>query len=297
MFLFKGNPWGNLARNWDHDIQETVVPPRTQEPVKIALKTGPSKALLTRIGETQKSESESESVEPEEKPKKSKVPRMRMYADEEEAKLRRRLELKQIKRLEEIEQKMTKLPDLRSRLGRKEVNEERSQRRLELSTPIPKPLSRPIPKPISKPLPKPQPLTKTQTRKPSSSSEYSDEEINVQQRSKVAVVVRKAPVHKPTVASTVWSRLDRERQNRVQVKREISDSEKRNNTSESSSASSDSDDDQYSRRYKRTLSKTVNERPGFKTADLKSRLGFQATEHKSPLRIEISNDHYKKEKP
>lgn len=264
-----GNPWGTLARNWDYDPQERVFEPKEVEPIKkISLRTGPSKSILNRIGEKSGEESENEE-EPTEKPKnkKSKIPRMKMYADEEEAKQKRRQELKQIKKLEAIEQKLF-VPDLRSRLGRKkQTTIIENNRPLQLKKTL-----------INERI--------ENTESEEESSEYSDNELNVSQRSKIAVVVRKR--NKPTVASTVWSRLDHEK--RLQIKREFSDNDNRN---ESETSDSDSTDSESQKRYRKTLSKTVNERPGFKTTDLKSRLGFQPSEHKSPLRIEINNDHYK----
>lgn len=238
----KGNPWGNLARNWNRDTQERVIP------VKTEIKINPSNSLINRLGDSQESD--------EDKPKKK--PRMRMYADEEEARVKKQRELKQIKVLEEIADEISKrVPDLRTRLGRKDVKE---RKKLELRKP---------------------------TYSSSEESEVEEEEIHVQQKSKVAVVIRKP--HKPTVASTVWSRLDREREQRKQTRiKEEKQSESSSSDSESESENSESDDD----RYRKNISEA---RPGF-TRDLKSRLGFPNTEHKSPLRIEINNDHYKKEK-
>lgn len=280
----KGNPWGNLAKNWNRDIQEEL--PRTfprQDEVVIKIKmpyqTGPSKTLLERIGNNPQKRIHSDELslddDSDDKTKKSKIPRMKMYADEEEARIRKLKELKKVRLLEQIEEEITqrsKISDLRNRLGKRNVADKKKSD-----------TSRPT---YSK-------HNQSSSRSSSEISDEDEEDLHVQQKSKVAVVIRKP--HKPSVASTVWSRLDveKQKQNNIKIKVERTDSDSKDSSSESEDSEDSSEDDEDD---EEKPAKTV-ERPGFKTIDLKSRLGLEKKEYKSPLRIEISNDRYKKEKP
>lgn len=112
-------------------------------------------------------------------------------------------------------------------------------------------------------------------------------------RSKVAVVIKTAK--KPTVASQVQcSRLHSDREERYKSQsvksrvRQASTSSEESSSSSSSSSSSEessSEDEQVDK----PRSKGGLRRPGF-VSDAQKKL-----DHKSPLRIEISNDHFKKE--
>lgn len=298
----KGNPWGRLAKDWNQDVLER---PMEEIPVP-SFKPKASKSLLNRLGTTKKrsfspveSEEEDEDKEPA---KKSKVPRMRMYADEEEARVIKMKELKKIRAMEKIEESIVEkhVTDLRNRIKNQKTNEPR------------KPLitSRLQMRPIKQEI---KVTARNDFRKDPSESESSDnnnddddddDELNVQQRSKVTVIVKKQS--KPSVASTIWSRLADEKNKKVASKnKKINESDSKksssnnsSNSSSSSSGSSSSDTNKSGSESepdvgKNDFSKTLNPRPGFRK-DLKSRLGLSNSDHKSPLRIEINNDHYNK---
>ncbi|XP_050310727.1 nuclear cap-binding protein subunit 3-like [Anthonomus grandis grandis] len=130
------NPWGSLARNWERDAKF-----REREPImyneksedeveivavknpKLQARLGKKKVTLPSQEETLDDELEVSNVRlqterndvPEKK--KAKVPRMKMYADEEEENQKRRKILMKIKKqTEEIEKKNSHM-DLRNMLG------------------------------------------------------------------------------------------------------------------------------------------------------------------------------------
>ncbi|KAG5872704.1 hypothetical protein JTB14_008798 [Gonioctena quinquepunctata] len=97
------NPWGSLAKNWDQDAKFREREPNHIDAPKVEIK---NPSLLVRLGKKKNSsESENNEVEVVEqdeevppKPNKLGFPRMRMYADEEEEKLRRKKMLQTIKK-------------------------------------------------------------------------------------------------------------------------------------------------------------------------------------------------------
>ncbi|CAH1154365.1 unnamed protein product [Phaedon cochleariae] len=119
------NPWGSLARNWDHDAKfREQIPNHVDEP-QVEVK---NPSLLVRLGRKKveiepedKEEVEEEEAEesPEESPPRSKgIPRMRMYADEEEEKVRRKKLLQTIKtQSDKLFREETRPRDLRNILS------------------------------------------------------------------------------------------------------------------------------------------------------------------------------------
>lgn len=116
------NPWGELAETWDEDAQfcERIVVPGNNPPASKLLE---SSGIMKRLG-FKRAYEENNVVEEEEVAKKSKIPRMKMYADEEEEKIRK-------KRLMAVKmQGQTTKSDLRSvlkpgRLGKKPAEKEK----------------------------------------------------------------------------------------------------------------------------------------------------------------------------
>lgn len=116
------NPWGVLARNWDEDSmfreREPIMPEEVVSPVKIK-----NPSILVRLGKKTEvpdeklssEESSDDDEEADEKKSKSKIPRMRMYADEEEAKMKRKKVIQTLKKQTEKLEEDTK--DLRNVLG------------------------------------------------------------------------------------------------------------------------------------------------------------------------------------
>lgn len=342
-----GNPWGSLAKNWNFDVREHVPEISTNVPSH----SKPSKSILDRLGSTNKRvhvasvnddvDDEKESDKEEIVAKKSKVPRMRMYADEEEARVEKVKQLKKLRQLEEIEEIISEnefwniMPDLRNTVPdlrntridiRHSVPEVRTIRtdlrnavsdkrntRTEIRNEMPDLRNR-IRKQAGtttnsssktfhadkiSDIVSSGRIIKQEIRRPTRHSESdnsdNDDDVNVQQKSKVTVIVKKPnAMVKPTVASTIWARLDKEKEQQKQklqlAKKNESQSESSESSAVASDAESNSDNDKNEARNK--FSKALNHRPGF-NRDLKSRLGL-SSEHKSPLRIEINNDHYKK---
>ncbi|GLV32315.1 hypothetical protein CBL_00974 [Carabus blaptoides fortunei] len=298
-----GDPWGSLAKNWNAGVRERA-------PEVPATHSKPSKSILDRLGSANKRarvESAAAEDDGEEKDemmaKKSKVPRMRMYADEEEARVEKVKQLKKIRQLENIEQIIAQaeqrhtvmadlhsttvvhvMPELRTTDLR---NATKSDARAEVSDLR----SRIRKQTAANTFHADQMVDVRRATKPVASdhSDNEDDDINVQQKSKVTVIVKKPSVAvKPTVASTIWARLDKEKQKLQQArKNDVSDSSEASTGDASDDSRSDNDTYDPSK-----FSKALNHRPGF-NRDLKSRLGL-GSEHKSPLRIEINNDHYKK---
>ncbi|XP_072387420.1 uncharacterized protein [Diabrotica undecimpunctata] len=108
------NPWGNLARNWDKDAKFRETTPTSGETVEIK-----NSSLATRLGVKPRTDSENEVEIVEEettvKKPKGRSMRMRMYADEEEERIKIR---KAIQKLKNQTEKLKKEPkDLRTILS------------------------------------------------------------------------------------------------------------------------------------------------------------------------------------
>lgn len=127
-------------------------------------------------------------------------------------------------------------------------------------------------------------------------------------KSKVAVVIKTQK--RPAVASTIWSRITPKKERlktaseRLQPRKESSSSSESSSESSNSSSSTESsstesssetedesNDEEVRQSVEHQVLKTV-ERPGFKNSTQSS---LTTTNIKSPLRIEINNDHFKEE--
>nr|XP_023023932.1 nuclear cap-binding protein subunit 3-like [Leptinotarsa decemlineata] len=115
------NPWGSLAKNWDNDAKFREREPNHIDEPKVEIK---NPSLLVRLGKKKdgsESENDVEVLENDESgQKKAKVafPRMRMYADEEEEKVRRKKLLQTIKKqTEKISRDDRQESDLRNILS------------------------------------------------------------------------------------------------------------------------------------------------------------------------------------
>nr|CAH7724346.1 unnamed protein product [Callosobruchus chinensis] len=121
------NPWGSLARNWDNDMY--CEPEPEKDTPKITIK---NPHLLVRLGK--KKSSLSEDVLPVEEidggeevedfsEKTLKLPRMRMYADEEEERQRRKRLLRTLKKQSDeiLKENQPRITDLRSMLNMSDI--------------------------------------------------------------------------------------------------------------------------------------------------------------------------------
>jgi hypothetical protein len=295
------NPWGVLAKNWDEDAQfrEKERAQDSAEP-KVEIK---NQSLRVRLGTKRKEEEESDS-EKSEPPKKVKIPRMRMYADEEEEKIKRKKMLKRINhQIRKIEEDAAPNSDLRTVLNMTSRThgvklEQAEPEVFDLGTTL-KNRNKKMVFEIKTEADQDKRLKEYRHLKPSRerttvrdriSRRYSnsdDEDFNDgrgdyghgKPRSKVAVVIKtqKKPSVASAVASTVWSRVS-DRCNESE-----SGSESESNESEHSSPSENEEVDLKSR---------LSSRPGF-GAHLKER-SLKQNDYKSPLKIEINNDHFKR---
>lgn len=96
------NPWGGLAENWDGDAQFREREPIMPDVIPKVEKPELTSNLRARLGFKRARESQKEVDEEEEEvnevvQKKVKIPRMRMYADEEEQKIKRKRQLMALK--------------------------------------------------------------------------------------------------------------------------------------------------------------------------------------------------------
>lgn len=282
--VISGNPWGSLARNWSRGPQERF---RESERIVTHQSTNVSKSILQRLGANKRSRSPTnkDEVETDEEKmtKKSKVPRMRMYADEEQKKIENQKQLKKIRQLEEIQRtSQTIVPDLRNRLGKQ--NNPLTHRTILLKN------RSPINSLTGGAAAKP-PIRRRNEHfvLPSDTSEGEDaDDLDVQQKSKVTVIIRKNNAHRPAVASTVWSRLEnknRQLQSKISASKARSDSESKSSNSDDSSEEDSSENDSSEGNGKPM--KAPSQRPGFQHVKQTEK------DHKSPLRIEINNDHFK----
>ncbi|CAH0555498.1 unnamed protein product [Brassicogethes aeneus] len=370
------NPWGILARNWDEDanfrekvpvidIEDDVSAPKMEIKNPNILKRLGKKSVVEEVVEKSvEISSEGEEVEEEDKSSvKSKIPRMRMYADEEEEKQKRKKLIQTLKKqtekldedrsdlrnvlgvtnkrtimdrleeetahddrqedlglrlknrsksmilalnrhMDEIENYMMERedsrPDARTLIGRRRAESPRRRSR----SPVHRQRS---PLVVRR---RRSPITFARRRRSRSKSperqglysyrrikEERDREVRRHRRnyspdeeeenfghkpkSKVAVVIKTQK--KPAVASTIWSRVKKPNESES----ESSESEEESSSTSSSSGSESSDSEEI-----RVNPRTVDprERPGFNSGkDVKSRLSAKV-DHRSPLKIEITND-------
>lgn len=120
-------------------------------------------------------------------------------------------------------------------------------------------------------------------------SHYSDNEVSSHKpKSKVAVVIKTQK--KPAVASTIWSRVqtqsESESDSGSSSESESSKSEEESSSSEESESESENGDSSSSNSSVKRVS-----RPGFRDA---SRKLSEKVDYRSPLKITMTNDHFKK---
>lgn len=261
------NPWSVLAKNWDEDAPFREKERTEEEQPKIEIK---NESLRVRLGSKRKEESDSEKPEP----KKVKIPRMRMYADEEEEKIKRKQMLKRINhQIKKIDENTSTNSDLRSVLN---MTSRTNKVKLEKPEPEVFDLGTRLKNRNKKmvfeikteaPQREYEPRERDFRRRRHSSEEDEEEEDYRRYdkpKSKVAVVVKtqKKPAVASAVASSIWSRV----------------SSKSKSESESDSESVESSESENE--------EVVRSRPGFSTR--------KEALYKSPLKIEINNDHFKR---
>lgn len=367
------NPWGSLAKNWDQDAKF-----REREPVIYNVDEDEdhpvvevkNPKLLARLGTKRKLNTELEDQKPEDKEetneirnwtsekKKTKMPRMKMYADEEEENMKRKKLLQSIKKQVEEIDKQESERDLRNMLGptsrmvtKKDVPEleptvdlgtklknrsqkmifaierdlfdqnvraqvmdgnhhrhsERNRDRSPLVSRSVMLYQRERRERRHSPERKRKDMERSQrsSRKTPEGTLHSDRiysrsshvrrrsysqerRYGHKPRSKVAVVIKTQK--KPAVASTIWSKVRKSSES----ERSSSEQSESNSSTSSSSSSSDSEseesDDNQSDSSESSQKRSRNpDRPGFDKKRLTQKL-----EHKSPLKITMANDHYKK---
>ncbi|XP_057670791.1 nuclear cap-binding protein subunit 3-like [Diorhabda carinulata] len=337
------NPWGSLAKNWDQDVNLRETIPNSGEVVEIK-----NSSLATRLGVKEKvaSDNEIEVVEAETTIKKPKgrSMRMRMYADEEEERIKNRKAIQKIKK--QTEKLTTEPKDLRAilsmnnysqpieiidlvqdDLGKKlknrsrqmvvsierdpwEIHHERKENiRSDIRSVLNKRRERsPIVErrpvryrdrsPIrmyESPLRRRSPVNRRH-RSPERTVRYNryarylheghgsddDSRRTSKPKSKVAVVIKKQK--KPTVASTIWSRVhESESEESSSGSEETSKSE---SEEESSSSSEESQSESESESSSSEETSVGIRRPGFEYNGMKM--------NPSRLKITMSNDRYKR---
>lgn len=299
------NPWRGLAENWDNDAgfrEKEYSNPVSVLDNKPELKNS---GLLDRLGFKRAHDPEKEE-ESEKIKKKVKIPRMKMYADEEEQKIKRKRQLMAVKTVKtETQEKdlrcllgdsrKLKKQDAAIDLGTKLKNRVRNIEVVNNEEKITRSIVNDRMKPPEKP-------ARTYDRRLHSDRlekkrrPYVEEEENFSDhkpRSKVAVVIRTQK--KPAVASTVWSRIrekGRFKTGTENAEKRYSSSENESSSSNSSSGSSSGSEESENEEIPKLQSKTLR-RPGF-VHNVKSSVVSKISDHKSPLRIEISNEHFKR---
>lgn len=284
------NPWSVLAKNWDEDTAfREKSPIFTSETTKSNIR---NRNLQVRLGSKRKEEvvaaEEEEEVaeedEPEDSlPKPTKIPRMRMYADDEEEKIKRKQMLKKLSsQMKKLDENTTANSDLRTvlNLGSR-TNAGKKEKLASDDFDLGSRLKNRNKKMVFQIKTEREYTARPERMRRHSSEEEdtgfrSDRYIDSKPRSKVAVVLKnsKKPAVASAIGSTIWSRVGK-----VPMERH-SDSE------ESSVAdSSESDNEEEEAVEDRRMA-----RPGFTTAhrDLKF------ADSKKPLKIEINNDHYRR---
>lgn len=326
------NPWGALAEQWEEDehFSEQNEPEVTFKPTSKM-----NSNILKRLGSKRPSMHEDgNEIDINSEDKKVKIPRMRMYADEEEEKIKRKKQIIALKKKQEnissgsnIDLRvMLKFPkrntasqepcteDLGNKLSNRnhkgDFNDrfESDNRHSKLRSDEYLKSSRDKLKMQSSKSKLHEHSSKYESRMHSDryvekgNFSYRDHERvdGGKPKSKVAIVIKAQ--NKPTVASTVWSRIKNENDHtrasskETRKERRINSSTNSESSTESSSSSSSedtSDSESHMPITPKQEEVTTIERPGFKR-DLAEHIGISKSEHKSPLRIEINNDHYKK---
>lgn len=276
------NPWGGLAENWDDDARFREREYRNPDYVpeeKEELKTS---GLLDRLGFKRAHDSEEEKSKVE---KKSKVPRMKMYADEEEEKLKRKKQLMALKPVKQIE----KNGDLRSRLETNIVHRKVQKTAFEEIADLGTKLKNRTRNTVTKSSIKAEGIKRSVIndrariyhRPRRDSFEEEENIVGHKPQSKVAVVIKTQK--KPAVASTIWSGTKEKGRFKAG----------RYSTSESSSSANSDSDSSSTQSEEDIIERKALRRPGFTNA--KSSFENKISEYKSPLRIEINNDQFKKE--
>ncbi|KAF5279160.1 hypothetical protein FQR65_LT03406 [Abscondita terminalis] len=326
------NPWGDLAENWNEDErygeQHYISKPVKQEEVKPFVPQGKSE-VLKRLGVKRVHEINPEPSEEQPVKKVNKIPRMRMYADEEEVKIKRKKQLLQMKQNSQQEVPTTK--DLRNMIGSRKdrdlgIKLKNRQRKEEdrsgNSNLDSKPSESSTKYSYREKSSRHSPSSEHHSRRESSvhkrssrrahgksykSKDYSElyerehesHYNDHKPRSKVAVVIKTQK--RPAVASTIWSRITPKKERlktaseRLQSRRDSSSSSESSSSGSSSSSSSESqssdssESEEESNDENQSLQRNVPvQRPGFSNA-------ASGSDRKSPLRIEINNDHFKEE--
>ncbi|KAJ3642428.1 hypothetical protein Zmor_025218 [Zophobas morio] len=292
------NPWTVLAKNWDEDAQFREKE-RTQiaEVPKVEIK---NHSLRNRLGQKRKDPEPEEPEEPEPvaPKKKVKIPRMRMYADEEEEKIKRKHMLQRINnQIKKIDQDVSTNSDLRTVLN---MTHRTHAVKLDKSEPEVFDLGSRLKNRNKKMVfqIKSEDGEEALTEEVSHSRRdkedrhrvhrrrysHSDDEDTSYRRhdkpkSKVAVVIKtqKRPAVASAVASTVLSRVKG---------KSNSETESESESSESEGSESESEEVE-----ELVQSRRITNRPGF-TSRSKDHSVHSA--YKSPLKIEINNDHFKR---
>lgn len=326
------NPWGALAEQWEEDehFSEQSKPEVTFKPTSKM-----NSNILKRLGSKRPSKDvDGDEVNKMSEEKKVKIPRMKMYADEEEEKIKRKKQIMALKKkqdnisnrtnidlrvmLQHPKKSVTPNEACKEDLGNKLSNRnhksdcnERFQadsRHFKLRSDEHIKSARDKGKMQSKSKlhehsPKYENKMHSDQYEREDNFNHSDYERmdGGKPKSKVAIVIKAQ--NKPTVASTVWSRIKNDNDHTKTTSkdkrkgRRINSSTNSESSSESSSSSS-SEDTSGSESDIPIIPKqeegTLIERPGFKR-DHAEHISITKSEHKSPLRIEINNDHYKKE--
>lgn len=311
------NPWGGLAENWDNDTHREI---EYENPLAIPDNKPELKksGLLERLGFKRAHDPEKDE-EPEKERKKVKIPRMKMYADEEEQKIKRKKQLMAIKSTKPVTQErdlrnILGVSGVRRRLkpaaevdsidlGTKLKNRVRNTERTamikdeeKITRSIVNDRMRQTARSVNSYERRSDRHQKPRRRSYVEEIEDDDEEDSFSShkpRSKVAVVIKTQK--KPTVASTIWSRIkekDRFKTGSENERKKVSSSESDTSSSSSSSESSSESEESVYVEAPQVKSKFLR-RPGFTNADQLS-IESKVSDHKSPLRIEISNEHFKK---
>ncbi|XP_069703890.1 nuclear cap-binding protein subunit 3-like isoform X2 [Periplaneta americana] len=279
------NPWGNLAKSWskldrnrgarkqDSYKAKSPSPPARSHPMtQTNMEDSQGKSILHRIGpvptsdphsDSEESSKSSESEEESEWTKRSKIPRMRMYADEEEVRIERRKA--------QVQAQSRRNTDRNTRNYReKNTKSEDRDRRRRRSGSAHRESSR---------------NTDSSQRRSKTFDSY-DREMSKSRddlRSRLERDGKGRNKGVASIASTVWDRLN---------------DHQAEDTSAWDIESSDSEHDLNDTDLRDSLLQGKKSSSRFEGGDLRSKLNLKKTmrQHipmqKSPLRIEIDNDEY-----
>lgn len=310
------NPWGSLAKDWNADFKycEKII---TTQPVITKGKSD----IMSRLGFKRLIEDETEG---EGAQKKTKMPRMRMYADEEEEKIKRKKELQKVKLHSNTSE--AAVDDLRYILQTQlqkpveEIKDELESTEVDLATRLTnrsrntklKPVRKTSKEEIDsdkhkeykivekirlKEKSRHSPRNKYEQKMysdkfsgKSRSHHYTEKHFDTHKpRSRIAVVVKTQKT--PAVASTVWSRVNSER-DRLKTVSESKLRYTRSSSSESSSSSSSGSSSESSS----SDSSEDEAKMDFNKRQIKSEKleedGDRSLYRKNSLRLEIDNDYF-----